>query len=354
MASRSPSESLQVSPESLQVSPIILTSPQLSKGPPSLREPVVDGLFRRGEVVNWIASPKVGKTWMLYGLLIAIATGSEWLGRRTRKGRILLVDNELHPETGLQRLHKVACAVGANLGALDAQIDCAWLRGAPSGLEEVEGLIRSKPRGTWDLIALDAFYRFIPKGTDENANGDMVQLYNHLDRMAAYAGASILNVHHASKGDQSQKGTTDVGSGAGAISRAVDTHIVYLRHATEGCVTMRAVCRSFPPPKAAVLRVEPPSVTVEDGADPDDLWTPRKAAQGARRDWSVEEFVAAFVDGTASKGEVLERAMSHTIPKARARELLQTALEADIAEVTIIANGNPGRPREVVRRVEST
>ena len=331
--------------------PIILTPPDLAKGPPTLRPPVVDGLFRRGEVVNWIASPKVGKTWMLYRLLLAICTGSEWLGRKCTKGRVLLIDNELHPETGLQRLHKVATGVGADLGAVDASMRCAWLRGASAGLEQIEAAVRAEPRGTYAVIALDAFYRLIPKGTDENANGDMVQIYNHLDRIAAAAGASIINVHHASKGDQSQKGTTDVGSGAGAISRAVDTHIVYLRHATEGCVTMRAVCRSFAPPKATVLRVSPPDVTVEADLDPDDLWTPKKAAQSARRDWTPEEFAAAFVDGTASKGEVLDRAMGHMIPKAVARQLLESCIEMDIAEVHQVKGSGAGRPRSVVRRV---
>jgi hypothetical protein len=330
--------------------PIILTSPELTKGPPTLREPIVDGLFRRGEVVNWIASPKVGKTWMLYKLLLSICTGTEWLGRKVRKGRVLLVDNELHPETGLQRLHKVAQGVGADLRAVDAQMSCAWLRGAYTSLEAIEAAVRSEPRGTFSVIALDAFYRLIPKGTDENANGDMVQIYNHLDRIAAASGAAIINVHHASKGDQSQKGTTDVGSGAGAISRAVDTHIVYLRHAEEGCVTMRAVARSFPPPKACVLRVAPPDVVLEDGLDPDDLWTPKKAAQGAKREMTAEEFAAMFVDGKAGKGEVLERAMSHGIPKAKARELLAFAVDSQMVEI-VLGKADGGRPKHLLRRV---
>jgi len=336
------------------VGEIYILSPELLKGPPELREPIVDGLFRRGEVVNWIASPKVGKTWMLYRLLLAVCTGSEWLGRKVRKGKVLLIDNELHPETGLQRLHTVARGVGADLGAVDAALRIAWLRGASAGLEEIEDAIRQEPRNTYSLIALDAFYRFIPKGTDENANGDMVQLYNQLDRIAAYSGAAIVNVHHASKGDQSQKGTTDVGSGAGAISRAVDTHIVYLRHAVENCVTMRAVCRSFPPPKNVVLRVEPPSVTVETELDPDDLWTPRKAKGAQARSWSPEEFVAAFVDGTCSKAEVLERAMGHLVPRDQARGLVDTAVDMDLIEQVPVQTGKAGRPKFVLRRVQST
>jgi len=329
---------------------IHILPPELSKGAPTLREPIVDGLFRRGEVVNWIASPKVGKTWMLYTLLVSVCTGTPWLGRRVRQGKVLLIDNELHPETGLQRLHKVATGVGADLGAVDASLRVAWLRGVSQGLEEIEAAIRAEPRGTYSLIALDAFYRLIPKGTDENANGDMVQIYNHLDRIAAASGASIINVHHASKGDQSQKGTTDVGSGAGAISRAVDTHIVYLRHATDGCVTMRAVCRSFPPPESVVLRVEPPSVRVEPDLSADDLWTPKKANKAQERSWSPEEFVAAFVDGKATKRETVERAMGMFIPRDRARELIAQALDLDLIEPKTVRSEGAGRPREVLAR----
>lgn len=329
---------------------IFILPPDLSKGAPSLREPIVDGLFRVGEVVNWIASPKVGKTWMLYRLLLAVCTGSPWLGRKVRKGKVLLIDNELHPETGLQRLHKVATGARADLGAVDASLRVAWLRGASTALEDIERAVRAEPRGTYSLIALDAFYRLIPKGTDENANGDMVQIYNHLDRIAAASGAAIVNVHHASKGDQSQKGTTDVGSGAGAISRAVDTHIVYLRHAVEGCVTMRAVCRSFPPPEPIVLRVAPPDVTVEEDLDPNDLWTPKKGKAGKDRVWTAEEFAATFVDGKASKTETIDRAMSHGIPKATARELLTSAFDLELVEAVVVGNGSAGRPRQVLRR----
>ena len=324
-------------------------SPNLRQGVPDYRPFIVDGLFRRGEVVNWIASPKVGKTWMLYGLLMAITAGGHWLGRRASKGRVLLIDNELHPETGLQRLHKVAQGSGADLATVDDHLSVAWLRGQGSSFEAIEHNVRQYPKGHFTVIALDAFYRMLPKGVDENANGDMVQIYNHLDRIASISGAAIINVHHASKGDQSQKGTTDVGSGAGSISRATDTHIVFLRHREEGCVTMRAVCRSSAPPDPIVLRIDPPSVTLEPNLDPADIWTPKGKPKA--RVWSVDEFVAMFVDGKCAKGEVVERAMSHGIPKGEARELLASAESLDLVEAETVKGVGAGRPRQVLRRV---
>lgn len=330
---------------------IAFASPGLCDGIPPLRDPIVPGLIRSGEVVNWIASPKTGKTWMLYRLLLAICTGSDWFGREVKQGKVLLIDNELHRETGLQRLHKVARSVSADLPTVDSYLSVAWLRGLPAALEEIEALVRSVPRGTFSMIALDAFYRFLGPGCDENANGDMIQVYNHIDRIAEVSGSAIINVHHASKGDQSQKGVTDVGSGAGVISRAVDTHIVYLRHAVDGCVVMKAVCRSFPPPPAMVLRIAPPEVTVEPDLDPEDLWSPKKASRGGARDWSPEEFVSMFVDGKAGKEQTVARAMGHGIPKARARELTGLALELELAELTTTANGRAGRPKMVLSQV---
>ena len=65
-----------------------------------------------------------------------------------------------------------------------------------------------------------AFYRFLPAGTDENANADMASLYNHIDRYAADLGCAFVLIHHSSKGNQSGKSVTDVGAGAGSHADA--------------------------------------------------------------------------------------------------------------------------------------
>jgi uncharacterized caspase-like protein len=70
-------------------------------------------------------------------------------------------------------------------------------------------------RTKFSLIILDSFYRFLPIGDNENDNGTMAQVYNHIDRFAARLGCAFVLVHHASKGMQSGKAVTDVGAGAG-------------------------------------------------------------------------------------------------------------------------------------------
>jgi RecA-family ATPase len=251
---------------------------RLPTAEPTLRPPVVDGLFRRGEVCNWIAAPKTGKTWMLYSLIAAIIRGKRWCGFPCTPGKVLLVDNELHPETGLARLWRVMHQAGISADEVAASVDVAWIRGRRGTLEDLEATVRSKPRGTYSLIALDAFYRFIGRGLDENSNSDMTSVYNHLDGVARYAEAAILNVHHASKGVQSGRETMDIGAGAGAIGRATDSHVVFLRHQEDDCVIMRARCRSFRQPRPIGIRIDFSTSRVwhDEDIDVDDEWQPPK------------------------------------------------------------------------------
>ena len=46
---------------------------------PELRRPVIHGLLREGETMNVVASPKVGKSWLVTDLAMAVATGGQWL-----------------------------------------------------------------------------------------------------------------------------------------------------------------------------------------------------------------------------------------------------------------------------------
>jgi hypothetical protein len=86
----------------------------------------------------------------------------------------------------------------------------------------------------------------------------MMQVYNRIDELAAIWGAAVVIVHHASKGDQSEKSLTDVGSGAGAIARAADTHLVIRPHEQPDLNVLEAVTRSFKSPNPVSIKFEYP------------------------------------------------------------------------------------------------
>ena len=131
---------------------------ELLEDHPELREPVIHGLLRQGETMNVIAATKAGKSWLLLDLVTSLATGRPWLNTYpVEKGRVLILDNELHEETIASRIPRVAEARGVPLRDFASNVDVASLRG---GLEDVLSLapwVSRQTPGRWKLVVLDAF-----------------------------------------------------------------------------------------------------------------------------------------------------------------------------------------------------
>ena len=77
-----------------------------------MKEPLIEGLLLREEVMNIVAAPKTGKSWFVLQLALAFCTGTKWAGLSCTKGKVLLIDNELHKETISKRIRTVADAMG--------------------------------------------------------------------------------------------------------------------------------------------------------------------------------------------------------------------------------------------------
>jgi len=226
---------------------------------PNLHPPVIDGLLRRGETCNVIAAPKTGKSWLAYNVGLTIATGGRLFDAfDCEQGRVLLIDNELHPPTIAARVPKVAEAMGIAPDDYAHRVDVLPLRGRGVSLPALGRYVENIEAGEYAAIIADAWYRFIPPGMNENANADVMALYNWIDRYAADTGAAWIVVHHTSKGAQGEKAVTDVGAGAGAQSRAADSHLILRQHEEEGAVVLDAAVRSFPPVAPLTLRWEFP------------------------------------------------------------------------------------------------
>ncbi len=239
------------------VSPV--NAGQLIASHASLHEPIIQGVLRREETANIIAAPKMGKSWLTYGLALSVATERFWLSRyQCKPGRVLLIDNELHEPTLAHRLGLVAEAMGLERDAYSKNLQILPLRGRLLDLYGIAELLEQFKPGTFDLIVLDAFYRALPPGVSENDNNAIAQLYNRIDAITRRMQCAWVNIHHASKGNQAEKAVTDVGAGAGSQSRAADTHLILRPHEEEGAVVLDAVVRSFAPIEPIPLRFEFP------------------------------------------------------------------------------------------------
>jgi hypothetical protein len=309
---------------------------QLINENPELRRRVIHGLLREGETMNVIASPKIGKSWLVTDLALAVATGGMWLETfECERGDVLIVDNELHPQTSANRIPKVMQARRIPLADFADRVFVANVRGR---LKDIFGLgeyFQHVPPGRFKLIVLDAFYRFMPKDSDENDNGTMSQVYNQLDCFAARLGCSFVLVHHSTKGNQSGKSVTDVGAGAGSQSRATDTHLVLRPHEQDDVFVLDAAVRSWPPIEPRCLRWTFPVWTPDDKLDPADLRRERprrtKPTPPIEPEWNAERFTHAFATEQPTPTQsLLDAAVDAGLSERKARLLIRKAEAAGL------------------------
>ncbi len=319
---------------------------------PALRPPVIHGLLREGETMNVIAAPKTGKSWLTLDLAIAVATGRQWLGTYpTEAGEVLIIDNELHRETSAHRIPKVAEARGVAMRQLNNRISIDNLRGRLRCINTLAPYFEALEPGRFKVIVLDAFYRFMPAGGDENDNGTMANIYNRIDAFADRLGCCFVLIHHSTKGSQSGKSVTDVGAGAGAQSRATDTHLVLRPHEEHGVVVLDAAVRSWKPVNPTCLRWAFPVWQVDRDLDPTQLKserpkkrTPKKPDEPSPDPWSVERFVEVFISSDpASKPQIREAAMDEPgLSWRRVSDLLVIAEQNGLIEqVQMPGRGGP-------------
>ena len=150
--------------------------------------------------------------------------------------------------------------------------------------------------------------------------------------MAERLGCAVVLIHHASKGNQSGRGVTDVGSGAGAQSRAVDAHIVLRPHEDDGAVVLDAAVRSWAPIAPVGLRWDFPIFNVDPTLD-----TTQLRREGGRRGktdpnkpgstaLNTKEFATKFLTNNPTpKSSIIDQVRSAGFSERQAKSLLERA-----------------------------
>ncbi|MCK6458113.1 MAG: bifunctional DNA primase/polymerase [Phycisphaerae bacterium] len=311
----------------------------------TLPAPVIHGLLRRGETMNVIAPPKTGKSWLVLGLAMSIAAGRPWLGMYgTEVGRVLILDNELRRAIIAHRVPQVAAALGVGIDEIRERVEVESLRGQLRDIRAMAPYFAEIKPGHFATVILDAMYKFLPAGTDENDNGAMAEVYNHIDAYAEYLDCAFIVVHHTTKGNQSAKSVTDVGAGAGSQARAADTHLIMRAHEQPRAVVLEAAARSWPPVEPIVLRWEFPVWRPAPDLDPRALRNekPRRAARppadvedeqpsGPALTWDAEMFAHSFVTNESrTRAQIVAAASAAGLSNWKAEQLLRQAEAAGL------------------------
>jgi hypothetical protein len=235
------------------------------------RPRVIEGFLRTGEIANIVSGSKSGKSWLSMDLALSVVTGRKWLGRfETSPGEVLIVDAELHRETFYDRLRKVAQRRGITEAEYADELWVRHLRGTSPrvSIDQLESwVLKYFRQARLGLIILDTLSAMLPEHLNENDNGNMMGLYGMVHSLAERAGAAIVLIHHSSKGDQSTKRRTDVGSGAGAQSRAADSHIILRNHQETDAAVLEGDVRSWARPAPVGLRWTFPVWDIDQSLD---------------------------------------------------------------------------------------
>ena len=225
-------------------------------------------------------------------------------------------------------------------------------RGRLKTIEDIGNHLAEYREKKYRLIIIDAFYRAMPRGIDENDNGAIADVYIMLDRYAQEIGCAFVLIHHTSKGNQAQKSVTDVGAGAGSQSRAADTHLVLRRHKEQGVVVMDSVVRSFRSSDPVCLRWDFPLWRRDDSLDPaqlEGMVESKRAKVGTdaaleKKNWlrHIRELVnpAELLPKTAFVTVIEERC---DLSNPKARSLLKEALDLGYLKESRIANAAQGQ-----------
>lgn len=170
---------------------------ELIESPPDPLVPVLGGgILDEGNGFILAGPPNLGKTWIALDAALAVASGSDFLGKfPTTPGSVLIIDEEGSVRSAYNRMKMLL--KGREL-SYDQNIFYVIQReiklDTPTGQLTVQRLVeRYRPR----LLILDSLVRL--HGGDENSARDMARLFETPKRLQRAYGVAVMLLHHTRK-----------------------------------------------------------------------------------------------------------------------------------------------------------
>ena len=158
---------------------------------------IVEKLFSAGSVSVVYGLPGCKKTWTMLDCGITVNAGADWLGFKTARSVVLIVDEE----RGERRLKRRLGATlrGHSIGKGETKIFCTSL----SGLE----LMKEAERAALERLVTDTGAKFVIIdslidvliGGDENKSGDIQTVMRGLRHIAEKNQCAVVVIHHPNK-----------------------------------------------------------------------------------------------------------------------------------------------------------
>ena len=187
--------------------------------PPEL----INGFVPSSGVMVLAGAPGTGKSFTALSWAAAIAEGSQWFGRQTRKAPVVYVLGEGYSAFG-ERITAWKTTNGREIPE-----DLLFMDGATLGIDlkaPVEQLIGIFNLVKPGLIIFDTL-SVLTRLTSENDNAEVSQVMANVNRIAQGTGATAMVIHHTTKTSGSVRG-------ASAFVGNSDTVVVAAKEKNEG------------------------------------------------------------------------------------------------------------------------
>jgi hypothetical protein len=200
---------------------------------------IVPGILPEG-VTLLAGKPKLGKSWLAFGMAIAVASGGVVLGtRRVEQGEALYLALEDNQRRLQKRLGKLLSGDAAPEGL---HISTTWPRIDQGGEEALEEWIADRPGAR--LVVVDVLKRVRPRTTRYQSVYDAD--YESLEALHAFAdrhGIAVLCIHHLRKAGADDP--LDEISGSTGLSGAADGVLLLKRDRGRGDAYLQDRVRSL-------------------------------------------------------------------------------------------------------------
>ena len=231
---------------------------------------IIEGVLHSGTKAVLASGSKVGKTWILLDLAIAVATGTPFLKFKTEKKKVLFINFEIRREFIVDRLKIIQLKKNqmdlSNLGIWN-------LRGQTADFESLsEIIIELAGQGKYELIVLDPIYKAMV-GKSENTASSVGALCNQIEQIVEATGAAVIFAHHYAKGNAAKKNQIDRMSGSGVFARDADSIITLTEHAEKDCYSVEMTLRNLAPQSSFVIQWNYPVMVERPDLSPDDFKT---------------------------------------------------------------------------------
>lgn len=185
-------------------------------------EQIVKGLLLAGSLFVVYGESNSGKTFFVLDLGLAIAAGTRWRGRNTKRGLVIYVAGEgaasVRARVAAYRTAHPELPGGLPFAIVPQAVDFLNAQSV-SALISTINAAESECGEKAALIIVDTFARALP-GADENSAQDVGQAVAWADLIRTETGAAVGFVHHAGKDP------TKGARGSSALRAATDTEIL--------------------------------------------------------------------------------------------------------------------------------